>query len=221
MPVAGPAPVPPVAYAPGMPPAPPMMGQTPPPPGRPAYGVPPVPQPMPPQQPQPPAPQAMPQPPAPQAAAATMPASPLSGYAALPAIRMATAGDLLNNGTSIGLMVTDEQLTLITPNGPIRTESIPGIRNAIVGDYDGDGTHELALFTDTQMWILRFGEFGSIPGGRIALKELPENLSRAPYTSDGRTVLMSATAERITFYVVHPARGLVEIAATPAPAIEH
>lgn len=134
---------------------------------------------------------------------------------------MAAAGDLLNNGTPIALMVTDEQLTLITPNGPIRTEQIPGIRHAIVGDYDGDGTTELAIFTDTQMWVLRFGEFGSIPGGRVALSSLPENLTRAPYTSDGRTVLMSATEERIAFYVVHPSRGLVEIASTPAPAIEH
>jgi hypothetical protein len=134
---------------------------------------------------------------------------------------LATAGDLLNNGTAVAVLVTEDQLTLQVPGAAPIVEAISGLRHAVVGDFDGDGLQELAVFNDTQVWVLRFSAHGAVPSGRATLKEMPEHLTRAPFTYDGgRTVLMSATTEQITFYVIHPSKGLVEIAKTPVPFIE-
>lgn len=175
----------------------------------------PAPPPMPPQpmaQPAP-APVAPPVAPAAQVAAAAVPAT--------DAYKLATTGDVLNTGTPVAILVTENQLMLTTPGGAPVIEQIPGLRHAIPGDFDGDGTQELAVFNETQVWVLRFGAHGSVPSGKVTLKEMPEHLMKAPFTHDGgRTVLMSVTTEKITFYVLHPSKGLVEIASTPVPSIE-
>jgi len=159
------------------------------------------------------APTPAPMAPATQVAAATL--------ATTEAYKLATTGDLLNNGQPVAILVTENQLTLQVPGAAPIVEAIPGLRHIVVGDFDGDGLQELAVFNDTQVWVLRFSAHGSVPSGKVTLKEMPEHLSRAPFTYDGgRTVLMSATNEQITFYVIHPSKGLVEIAKTPVPFIE-
>jgi len=135
--------------------------------------------------------------------------------------RLATLGDLFNNGSPVAVLATDNQLMLMTPGGAPVVEQVPGLRHAIPGDFDGDGVQELAVFNDTQVWVLRFSTHGSVPSGKVTLKQMPEHLVKAPFTHDGgRTVLMSVTAEKVTFYVLHPSKGLVEIASTPVPPIE-
>ncbi|HWI52241.1 MAG TPA: hypothetical protein VNT01_08865 [Symbiobacteriaceae bacterium] len=168
--------------------------------------------------------------PAPVAAAPVAPAVPAGQVAAAVAApapaatgtyKLATTGDLLNNGSPVAILVTEDRLTLLPAGGAPIAEQIPGIRHAIAGDFDGDGTQELAVFSDTQVWVLRFSAHGSVPSGKVTLKEMPEFLARAPFTHDGgRTVLMSASTEKIVFYVLHPSKGLVEIASTPVPFIE-
>jgi hypothetical protein len=223
---AGPAPVPPMH--PGMvPPVPPVAqpGAFPPPPppghmGTPFPPVAPIAQPgrvapppaMQPQMAPPPVPQqpaAAPAAPAPQAPAANP-----------NAIRMSTAGDLFNNGNPMAIIVTGSQLVLMPAGGAPMVDNIPGLRHAVVGDFDGDGTVDLALFTDSHVWIVRYSHLGGVPSGKVPLAEVPEHLVAAPFKHDGRTVLMSTTAEKITFYVLHPSRGLVEVGATTVPAIE-
>jgi hypothetical protein len=163
--------------------------------------------------PAPAAPTPAPMAPATQVAAATLTTT--------EAYKLATTGDLLNNGQPVAILVTENQLTLQVPGAAPIVEAIPGLRHIVVGDFDGDGLQELAVFNDTQVWVLRFSAHGSVPSGKVTLKEMPEHLTRAPFTYDGgRTVLMSATTEQITFYVIHPSKGLVEIAKTPVPFIE-
>lgn len=148
-----------------------------------------------------------------QVAAATLPAT--GTY------KLATTGDLLNNGAPVAVLATEDQLTLMLPGGATIVEQIPGLRHIVAGDFDGDGLQELAVFNESQVWVLRFSAHGSVPSGRVTLKEMPEHLIRAPFTYDGgRAVLMATTSEQITFYVIHPSKGLVEIAKTTVPFIE-
>ncbi|HLN60232.1 MAG TPA: VCBS repeat-containing protein, partial [Symbiobacteriaceae bacterium] len=156
-----------------------------------------------------------------QAAPAVAPAGPsVLGIPATEIIRCATVGDLYNNGRPVAVVVTDNYLVLVPQGGAPVVEEVPGIRHAVVGDYDGDGTEDLALFSDTHVWVNRYSEMGSVRSGKVALQTVPQHLVRAPFTTDGRAVLMSTAGEKISFYVLHPSRGLVEIAATPVPAIE-
>lgn len=165
-----------------------------------------------------------PVPPAPvaqNAAAATI-AAPAAGLGLAPGevVRVTACGDLFNAGEPIAVLATDERVLLIAPGAAPKVEAISGARHLVIGDYDGDGTQELAVITDTHVWPIRFGPAGSVPGGRCPIQELPLQITKAPFTSDGRTVLMSVTAHKISFCVLHPARGLVEIAAVEVPAIE-
>lgn len=152
--------------------------------------------------------------PAPAPAPAPVPA-PVGGN-----ILFATAGDLLNNGRSVAVLVTEQNLILMPAGGAQRAEPNPGIRHAVVADFDGDGTTELLLVNDSQVWVTRFSETGSVPSGKVSLQQVPENLTLAPFTRDGQAVLMQVSKEAITFFVHHPARGLVQFASTPVPAIE-
>lgn len=166
--------------------------------------------------------------PAPMAPApmAPAPAAPVAQVAAATltaagTYKLATTGDLLNNGSPVAILVTEDQLTLLPPGGAPIVENIPGLRHAVAGDFDGDGTQELAVFSENQVWVLRFSAHGSVPSGKATVKEMPEYLTKAPFTHDGgRTVLMSVTTEKVAFYVLHPSKGLVEIATTPVPFIE-
>jgi hypothetical protein len=130
----------------------------------------------------------------------------------------ATVGDLYNNGEPVLVVVTDQRVLLVSPNGQMRVEQVPGVRCAVVGDYEGDGTQELLLLTDAHVWVVRFSSHGSVPSGKVALERVPDSLSRAPFTNDERTVLMETAADKVTFYVLHPARGLVQIASAPVDA---
>lgn len=213
-----PVPPQPPAFNQPMPPRPPVPGPGP-------AAVPPAPPVM--NQPPAFAPAVPPTPPAPptnvanQAAPAVAVAGPsLLGIPATEIIRAATVGDLYNNGQPVAVMVTDNYLVLVPQGGAPVVEEVPGIRHAVVGDYDGDGTEDLALFSDTHVWVSRYSQMGSVRSGKVALQTLPQHLVRAPFTSDGRAVLMATSDEKISFYVLHPSRGLVEIAATPVPAIE-
>jgi hypothetical protein len=135
--------------------------------------------------------------------------------------RLATVGDVLNMGTPVAVLVTDNQVMVLTPGGAPIVEVVPGLRHAVIGDFDGDGRQELMVCDDTQVWVLRYSVHGSVPSGKAMLKELPEHLTKAPFTHDGgRTVLMSTTSEQIKFYVLHPSKGLVEIGSTTVPPIE-
>jgi hypothetical protein len=135
-------------------------------------------------------------------------------------IRMATAGDLFNNSDPLSVIVTEQKIVLMMNGGAARVEEIPGVRHAVIGDFDGDGTQDLVLINDTHVWVLRMSPTGSIPSGKVALSHVPEHLTVAPFTRDGQAVLMETTAEKITFYVLHPAKGLVEVGATTVPAFE-
>jgi hypothetical protein len=135
-------------------------------------------------------------------------------------IRMAVAGDLFNSGDPLTVIVTDQKLVLMMNGGASRIEPIPGVKHAVIGDFDGDGTQDLALLSDTHIWVLRLSAMGSIPSGKVALSHVPENLTVAPFTREGQAVLMETTKEKITFYVYHPARGLVEVGTTTVPAFE-
>jgi len=151
----------------------------------------------------------------PQAAPAPQPA--LEPLPTTQPVRLATSGDLYNDGTSVAVLVTDSQLILLPVGGTPRVEEIPGIKQAVVGDFDGDGTCELAVFTDSHVWVIRFGAFGSVHGGKAALQEVPSNLFRSPLTDDGRTVFMSIAGDKIGFYRLHPAKGLIELGTSPLP----
>lgn len=155
-----------------------------------------------------------------QAAAAVMSGPSVLGLAQGEAILTATAGDLLNSGKPVAVLVTEQHLVLIPAQGTPRVENIPGIRHAVVADFDGDGTNELLLVNETQVWVTRFSETGSVPSGKVTLQQVPENLTLAPFTRDGQAVLMQVTKETVFFYVQHPARGLVQFASAPVPAIE-
>jgi hypothetical protein len=231
---AAPAPVPPQPFPPtarppvgGQPGMPPFGGQQGMPPRPPVAPVSPAPQPgyMAPA-PVAPAPAAPPVPPAQvvaQAAAAVAPPPAASGSALGAAsgetIRSATVGDIFNDGTSVTVLVTENHLVILPSAGSARVEAIPGLRHAIIGDYDGDGTQDLMLLSDTQVWINRYSVLGAVSSGKVALQEVPEHLVRAPFTRDGQAVLMSTTAAKITFYIHHPARGLVEVGTTSVPSI--
>lgn len=162
--------------------------------------------------------------PAPVAAPQVPQAQVAATVAALPtaqAVRLATFGDLYNDGSSVAVLVTDTQLILLPVGGAPRVEEIPGIRQAVVGDFDGDLTQELAVFTDSHVWVIRFSSIGSVHGGKAALQEAPGNLFRSPLTdSEGRTVLMSINPDKIGFYRLHPARGLVEVGSSTLPDVK-
>lgn len=179
-----------------MPPAPPMGGGVPQPPAyQPAPPVAPAPQ-----------PQAQPAPaPAPQA----------NGLVT------ATTGDLFNNGNPVAIIVTGTQLVILSSTGaPILVENVPGLKHALVGDFDGDGTQDLALFSETHVWIARFNQMGAVHSGKVAMESVPTHMVTAPFTHDGRAVIMATTGEKIAFCVLHPSKGLVEVSSTSVPAME-
>lgn len=223
-PAPGPSAVPPVPPRPmtgsgPFPPAPATAGPAaiPPVPPRPATVVPPV----------PPAPGPSAVPPMPPALAPAPISTPttatVSGALGIPAgetIRVAAVGDLYNNGGSVAVFASENHLALVGSGSAPKVERVEGLRHAIIGDYDGDGTNDLALFTESQVWVVRYSGTGSVPTAKVALEVVPEHLSRAPFTHDGRTVLMAANTKAITFYVLHPSRGLVEIASVPTPDIK-
>lgn len=159
-----------------------------------------------------------PPPAAPQVQAAAAALTPVP--TGLGAIRSVTGGDLYNDGTPVAIYATDAHLLILPSGGAPRIEAISGLQHVLLGDFDGDGTQELALFSDTHVWIMRFSQFGGIPSGKVALPQVPDHLTRAPFTHDSRAVLMSATSDTIRFYVLHPSKGLVEIGSTTVPQID-
>lgn len=196
-------------------PRPPMPGQP--------MGMPPAPTPQPmspqPMPPQPMAPQPMAPAPAPVPAAAPAPAFLSLGVPAGETIHMVTSGDILNNDHPVFVVVTDSHIIIVPENGAPRLERQEGVRHAVVGDWDGDGTFELALFSDSEVWVLRTGETGSVSSRKVSVPNVPKHLSVAPFVRDGQSVLMSVSEERVTFYKLHPARGLVEAGSTLVPPI--
>lgn len=182
-------------------------------------------------QPVPPAPpawQAPPPPPVSPAVASTAAAAPavqpaLAGSVALPVgeeLLSISRGTLYNDGQSVSAIALENHLVLVTAGGSTKIEEIPGLRFALIGDYDGDGTQDLAIVTGDKVWIQRYSALGMVVGGKVNLTVVPDNLTLAPFTYDGRSVLVTVTKEKVSFNVLHPARGLVEIGSAPVPVLE-
>lgn len=155
-------------------------------------------------------------PPAQVAAAAMTTVAPGMSPTRGESIRLSSTGALTSSSQPVTVFATDEYLVILPPGGIPRVEKI---RHAIVSDYDGDGKQELALMADKSIWLVKNGEVGSASNLIESSTPAPEHLIKAPFTYQGRTVLMSVTQERIAFYLLDARSGLVEVGSTPTPPV--